>query len=54
MRELRTDIEIEASPARVWEVLMDFERYAEWNPFVREIRGDAREGATLHVHLGPP
>ena len=54
MIKVRTEIEIEAPPGRVWDILTDFERYAEWNPFVREIQGDLRKGAKLEVRLGPP
>ena len=52
--EIQTHIDINASPERVWHVLTDFERHPDWNPFIREIRGDVREGAQLHVRLGPP
>jgi hypothetical protein len=33
---------------------MDFERYPEWNPFIRRITGEARVGATLEVVIQPP
>ncbi|HVW25307.1 MAG TPA: SRPBCC domain-containing protein [Polyangiaceae bacterium] len=52
--ELRTEIEISASPSRVWETLVDFPRYAEWNPFIPEISGDLRVGAELRVVVAPP
>jgi uncharacterized protein YndB with AHSA1/START domain len=32
MKENRNDVEIQASPEAVWEVLTDLEAYAEWNP----------------------
>ena len=32
MREIAATIDIDASPDRVWDVLADFSRYAEWNP----------------------
>ena len=41
MKELKTTIEINASPAKVWEVLLDFEKYPDWNPFIKNIRGNA-------------
>jgi hypothetical protein len=47
MRELRTEIEIEAPPERVWQVLTDFERYPEWNPQIRRIAGPREVGARL-------
>ncbi len=50
--ELRTEIEIEAPPSRVWQVLLDFERYPEWNPFITSITGKAEPGAALDVTLG--
>lgn len=52
-REITTSIEIDAPPERVWEVLVDFDHYPDWNPFMR-IAGRANEGATLVVHLTPP
>jgi hypothetical protein len=54
MRELRTAIEIEATPARIWEILTDFDSYSEWNPFVRNISGQAVRGTQLEVRIEPP
>ncbi len=52
--ELRTEIEIAAPAARVWETLIDFPRYAEWNPFIPEISGELRVGTQLQVVVAPP
>lgn len=52
--ELRHEVEIEAPPAAVWAVLADTDRYSEWNPFVRRLSGELREGAGLDVRITPP
>lgn len=52
--ELVTEIVINAPPETVWSVLMDFERYPEWNPFIVEISGKAEVGQRLDVTLKPP
>jgi hypothetical protein len=52
--ELRTELEIDAPPERVWEVLADFAAYHEWNPFITGIAGDLRQGAELTVTVSPP
>jgi len=52
MLELRTEIEIDAPVERVWEVLTDFERFPEWNPFVRRIHGKMQVGSRLDVLIG--
>jgi hypothetical protein len=54
MRELRREIEIDAPPERVWAVVTDFAAYPEWNPFIRRISGDLRQGARLEVRIEPP
>jgi hypothetical protein len=54
MRELRSEIEIDAPPERVWEVLADFDSYDEWNPFIRRISGTPRQGERLEVRIEPP
>jgi hypothetical protein len=51
---LQTRIEIQATPERVWQVLTDFSSFPEWNPFIRKVKGEPREGATLEVYLEPP
>jgi hypothetical protein len=54
MRELKAVTEIDASPERVWEILTDFDSYAEWNPFIRAVSGEPKAGAKLEVRIEPP
>ena len=54
MRELYTEIEITAPADKVWAILTDLSRFPEWNPFIREARGEVREGAQLSVYINPP
>lgn len=49
MREIRTEIEIDAAPERVWEVLADLDSYAEWNPHVTSGRGELRAGESIEI-----
>lgn len=52
--ELRTEIEIAAPPKVVWQVLTDFQRYPEWNPFIVSLEGPLKVGSELRVVLSPP
>lgn len=54
MYELRTEIEIAASAAAVWELLADFPRHPEWNPFIQSISGELAVGSSLKVAICPP
>ena len=54
MKELHSEIEIDASVERVWEILTDFDSYPKWNPFIRQISGELKVGDRLEVRLEPP
>ena len=54
MRTITTEIAIAAPPARVWEALMGFAAYGDWNPFVTSISGDSSVGGRLDVAIEPP
>lgn len=49
-------LQIEASAELVWQVITDFQRYGEWNPFIPECRTTLQPGAPidLQVILFPP
>jgi len=53
MKELRTEIEIEASAEHVWQLLTDLASFPQWNPFIRQATGEARVGARLEVFIQP-
>jgi len=52
--QLRTEIEIDAPPAVVWEILIDGSKYHEWNPFITTLDGELVAGQHLNVVLSPP
>ena len=54
MKELHSEIEIDASAELVWSILTDFGSYPQWNPFVRRISGEPKVGERLEVRLEPP
>jgi len=51
--ELRTFIDIDATPERVWQVLTDLPAYAEWNPFIAEASGTLAVGERLLMRAPP-
>lgn len=51
-KEIKTAIQIIASPAIVWEVLTAFETYENWNPFIQSISGEVKEGNQINIKAG--
>ena len=51
--ELRTFVDIDASPERLWQVLIDLPAYADWNPFITRAEGTFVEGGRLVVSVPP-
>ena len=54
MKELKTEILINTTPQKVWAVLIDFQIYHEWNPFIKSITGNVVVGNKITVRLEPP
>jgi hypothetical protein len=52
-KQLRTQVDIHASPERVWQILTDFTTYPQWNPFMPRASGSARRGERLTIRLQP-
>jgi hypothetical protein len=53
-RILDTYIDLDAPPQRVWEVLVDFPAWKEWNPFIPSMTGKLEVGARLQMTVSPP
>ncbi|MGH4016662.1 MAG: SRPBCC family protein [Pseudonocardiaceae bacterium] len=51
MRELRSQVDIDAPPERVWEALTSFPTFPSWNPFIREAEGRLTPGARIKIKL---
>jgi hypothetical protein len=49
MKEIRTEIDIQATPDKVWNVLTTLDKYPEWNPFLHHAIGKAELGAKVEV-----
>ena len=51
---LHTEIEINATPEEVWQVLVDLDHYSEWNPFMTSAIGMIEVGQRLVNRMEPP
>lgn len=49
--EIRSEIQMEATPDQVWQVLSDFGAYQEWNPAFVSVEGVAEEGTRLDIRF---
>ena len=54
MKEIKTSILIKASPTAIWRVLLDFENYPKWNPFIKSISGIPEAGTKIKIKIHPP
>jgi hypothetical protein len=52
--ELHTTIDIDATPAIVWEILTDLTGYSDWNPFITSSAGRPEVGEKLINRMVPP
>ncbi len=53
MRTIEHGIDIPASPATVWRVLTETDRYGEWNPFMTRLSGPLAVGGRVRVTIRP-
>ncbi len=53
--KVATEILIEATPEKIWNILMDFEKYPDWNRYFKAVRGkiaiDVLEKKNLYGNL---
>lgn len=50
-RTIENEIEIAAPIDVVWDILAQFDRYAEWNPFTPAIRGELEVGRPIDIEV---
>jgi hypothetical protein len=54
MKNIQTEILINTDITKVWDVLMNFDNYPKWNPFITSIGGEPKLGSRLTVSINPP
>jgi uncharacterized protein YndB with AHSA1/START domain len=54
MKEIHTEIEIQTSDERVWDLVTDFDGFPNWNPFILRAEGKLETGGKLKVILQLP
>ncbi len=51
MLEIKTDISINTSLAKIWNTFVDFKNYPEWNPLITSIQGDVSAGKYIKAKI---
>lgn len=53
-KEIKTEILINATPEKVWNVLTNFSEYPKWNPFIKSLEGEVAVGKKIVAYIAPP
>ena len=54
MKSLHAAVEIDAPAERVWQIVIDFAQYSDWNPFIVRAAGEPRVGERLDITIAAP
>ena len=49
--EVATEVTIAASSAIIWQILVDAERYPQWNPYIRVLHGKLATGESIRFRF---
>jgi hypothetical protein len=52
-KQIHTEILINATPSKVWQHLMAFSNYGNWNTFIKSIKGKPQVGSKLAITVQP-
>ena len=50
-KQINTSITIKASKEKIWKILTDFEKYPEWNSFIKSVTGEVKVGNQIQIKL---
>jgi hypothetical protein len=51
LKTIETNIVIDSTPEKIWDVLTNFEEYELWNPFMTKVVGNASLGSKIEVNI---
>ena len=51
MIQIKTEININANAKKVWDILIDFEKWGTWNPIISKAKGVAIEDTSLEITM---
>lgn len=51
MKTIETNIMVDCSPNKIWDILTNFEEYELWNPFMTKVVGNAILGSKIEVNI---
>ena len=51
MQEIKTEIEISAPPSKVWDIIIDINKWQEWSPIIKSSQGEALVGSKLNITM---
>ena len=51
MLEIKTEIEIEASPKTVWEIISNIEEWEKWSPIIKKSSGKPIKGSEIEITM---
>ena len=44
MKQLITQVEIQAPVEKIWKIFSGFDDYPNWNPFIKKLTGEVKPG----------
>jgi len=51
MLEIKTEIDISASPEKVWNIITDINSWQKWSPIINASQGEAAVGSKLNITM---